>query len=57
MFSPASVCLFLFVSTIMQKQLSRLSQNLVAKVTHGSRKKPLDFCGNPDHVMLELRLE
>ena len=26
------------------------------KVTHGPRKKPLDFGGNPDHDTLGLRL-
>ena len=48
-----SVCLF--VSRITQKLLNQFSQNSVERyVAHGTRKKPLDFGGNPDHVMLGL---
>jgi len=38
----------------MQKLLNRFSQNSADRVAHGSRKKRLDFVGNPDLVALLL---
>jgi len=40
-----------FVSKITQRRTTRpIFTKFRGKVTHGPRKKPLDFGGNPDHV-------
>ena len=56
MFSLAFVCLFVcflvcfFVSRITQK-LKPIFTKFVGKVAHGPWTKPLDFVGNPDHML------
>ena len=53
MLSSALVCLV--VSRITQKKTTEpIFTKFGEKVAHGSRKKPLDFRGNPDHVTLAL---
>ena len=54
MISLLFVCLFvcLFVSKVTQKLHNRFLPKLGGIVAHGPRKKPLDFVGNADHIML-----
>ena len=54
MFSSASVSLFI---SRIRKNSQPIFTKFGGKVAHGPRKKPLDFGGNPDHVIaLGLRL-
>jgi len=46
---------YLFVSRITQRLLNWFSQNSTERWHMVSRKKPLDFGNNPDHVTVGLR--
>jgi len=46
----AFVCLF--VSEITQKVLGQFSTKFNRNVAHVPQRKPLDFGGNPDHIVM-----
>ena len=52
------VCLFVrsFVSRFTLNYPTDFQTKFGGNAAHGSRKKPLDFGGNPDHNILGLRL-
>ena len=57
MFSPAFVCLFVCPLAGLCKATQPIFTKFNGKVACGSRKKPLDSGGNPDHLTLGLWLQ
>ena len=53
MFSSALVSLFVCLQDYA-KTTQRISTKFGGFLAHGTRQKPLDFGGNPDHVTLAL---
>jgi len=55
-FSPAFVCMYVCLLAGLRRNLSTDSRKFGGNVAPGSRKKPLYFGGNPDHVRVRIRV-